>query len=71
MPYCQFNGGESFHCFTTMTATARPFTVVADGGACVTYCSSLKGAIRSAKNFSPLFTSLVIRHNFELVKVIR
>jgi hypothetical protein len=54
-----------------MTATARPFTVVADGGACVTYCSSLKGAIRSAKNFSPLFTSLVIRHNFDVVKVIR
>lgn len=54
-----------------MTNTPRPFTVIADGGACITYCSSLKGAIRSAKNFSPDFKSLVIRHNFDLVKVIR
>ncbi len=49
----------------------RPFTVIADGGACITYCASLKGAIRSAKNFSPDFKSLVIRHNFDVVKVVR
>ena len=54
-----------------MTYNPRPFTVSADGGACVTYCASLKGAIRSAKNFSHDFKSLVIRHNFDVVKVIR
>lgn len=54
-----------------MTNTARPFTVVADHGDCVTHCSSLKGAMRSAKGFAPSFTSIVIRHNGELVKVVR
>ena len=54
-----------------MTTTARPFTVVADHGDCVTHCTSLKGAMRSAKGFAPSFTSIVIRHNGELVKVVR
>jgi hypothetical protein len=54
-----------------MTNTARPFTVVADHGDCVTHCSSLKGAMRSAKGFALSFTSIVIRHNGELVKVVR
>ena len=56
---------------TTMQVNLRPFTVVADHGACVTYCKTLEGALRSAKNFSPMFNSLVIRHNLDLVKVIR
>lgn len=49
----------------------RPFSVVADWGACVTHCKTLKGAIRSAEGFSPVFQSIVIRHNGETVKVIR
>ena len=53
------------------TTTARPFTVVADDGACVTHCSTLAGAVRSAKRFAPSFASLVIRHNGEVVRVIR
>jgi hypothetical protein len=51
--------------------TARPFTVVADDGACVTHCTTLKGAVRSARGFSPDFASLVIRHKGETVRVIR
>ncbi len=55
-----------------MKPTSRPFTVVADGdGRCMTHCSSLQGAIRSAKGFSPTFTSIAILKNGEVVKVIR
>jgi hypothetical protein len=53
------------------TNTARPFAVVANGGECITHCKNLQGAIRSAKGFAPSFTSIVIRHNGEVVKVIR
>ena len=52
------------------TNTARPFVVVADGQA-NTHCKTLQGAIRSAKGFAPCWTSIVIRHNGEVVKVIR
>jgi hypothetical protein len=51
----------------------RPFLVYgksSDGG-CKTHCGSLKGAERSAKGFAPCYTSLVIYHNGEMVKVIR
>ena len=54
-----------------MTSTSRPFTVVANGGQCTTHCKSLQGAIRSSKGFAPIFTSIVIQHNGEIVKVIR
>lgn len=54
-----------------MASTTRPFAVVADNGACITHCTSLQGAVRSAKGFAPSFTSIVIRHNGEVVKVIR
>jgi hypothetical protein len=54
-----------------MTNTSRPFTVVANGGQCTTHCKSLQGAIRSSKGFAPIFTSIVIQHNGEIVKVIR
>ena len=55
-----------------MTA-ARPFLVVAHSpqGCGQTHCASLKGAERSAKGFAPCYTSIVIRHNGEVVKVIR
>lgn len=53
------------------TNTTRPFAVVANGGECITHCKNLQGAIRSAKGFAPSFTSIVIRHNGEVVKVIR
>jgi hypothetical protein len=54
-----------------MTRT-RDFTVIATGdGVSMTHCTSLQGAIRSAKGFAPCFTSIVIRHNGEVVKVIR
>jgi hypothetical protein len=53
-------------------STSRPFTVHAQGdGVCMTHCSTLAGAIRSAKKFAPSFTSIVIRHNGEVVKVVR
>jgi hypothetical protein len=52
------------------TNTPRPFVVVADGQA-NTHCKTLQGAIRSAKGFAPCWTSIVIRHNGEVVKVIR
>ena len=54
-----------------MATITKPFAVVADGGACITHSKSLQGAIRSAKGFAPTFTSIVIRHNGEVVKVIR
>lgn len=56
-----------------MINTTRPFAVVADGKrwACITHCKNLQGAIRIAKGFAPSFTSIVIRHNGEVVKVIR
>jgi hypothetical protein len=55
-----------------MTNTTRSFTVHALGdGVCMTHCKTLAGAIRSAKGFAPCFTSIVIRHNSEVVKVIR
>ena len=55
-----------------MKTTARPFTVVADGeGRCMTHCSSLQSAVRSAKGFSSTFTSIVILKNGEVVRVIR
>lgn len=54
------------------TTTARPFTVVAQGdGVCMTHCTTLAGAVRSARGFAPCFTSIVIRHNGEVVRVIR
>lgn len=55
-----------------MATATRDFTVIADGdGRCMTHCTSLQGAIRSAKGFAPTFTSIVIRHKGEVVKVIR
>jgi hypothetical protein len=57
------------------TTKARSFTVVAastpDAASCMTHCSSLAGAIRSAKGFHPSFTSIVIRHDGEVIKVVR
>lgn len=53
------------------TTNTRPFAVVADHGACITHCTTLAGAIRSAKGFGPGFRSIVIRHNGEVVRVIR
>ena len=63
-----------------MAYANRPFTVLAtvenpaNPRACsvsMTHCASLAGAIRSAKGFAPCYTSLVILHNDEVVKVIR
>jgi hypothetical protein len=56
-----------------MAYANRPFTVIGhDGfGQTTTHCASLQGAVRSAKGFAPSFTSLVICHNGEVVKVIR
>lgn len=54
------------------TTRTRDFTVIANGdGVCMTHCTTLAGAVRSAKGFAPSFTSIVIRHNGEVVKVIR
>jgi hypothetical protein len=53
------------------TTRTRDWAVVADDGACVTYCTSLAGAKRSAKGFNPAFQSLVIKHKGEIVQVIR
>ena len=52
-------------------SAARPFLVAGNPGGCQTRCASLKGAERSAKGFAPVYTSLVIYHNGEVVKVIR
>lgn len=58
-----------------MASKTRDFTVVAGStphaASCMTHCSSLAGAIRSAKGFHPSFTSIVIRHKGEVVKVVR
>jgi len=54
-----------------MAKNVKPFAVVADGGACITHCASLAGAIRSARGFAPSFTSIVIRHDGQTVRVIR
>ena len=54
-----------------MKNNTKPFAVVADGGACITHCTSLAGAIRSARGFAPSFASIIIRHNGETVKVVR
>ncbi len=56
-----------------MTNANRPFTVRAQDseGVATTHCATLQGAIRSAEGFAPCFTSLVILHNGEVVKVIR
>ena len=54
------------------TTRTRDFTVIANGdGVCMTHCTTLAGAVRSAKGFAPSFTSIVIRHKGEVVKVIR
>ena len=55
------------------TTKTRDFTVVATGanGGCMTHCTSLAGAVRSAKGFAPSFASIVIHHKGEVVKVIR
>ena len=57
------------------TTKTRDFTVVAastpDAASCMTHCTSLAGAVRSAEGFHPSFTSIVIRHKGEVVKVIR
>lgn len=54
------------------TTKTRDFTVIATGdGVSMTHCTSLAGAVRSAKGFAPCFTSIVIRHKGEVVKVIR
>jgi len=57
-----------------MTNTSpRPFTVVGNsvGGQCTTHCKTLQGAIRSSKKFAPIFTSILIECDGEIVKVIR
>lgn len=56
-----------------MATATRDFTVIATDseGVSMSHCTSLQGAIRSAKGFAPTFTSIVIRHKGEVVKVIR
>jgi len=57
-----------------MTNTSpRPFIVVGNsvGGQCTTHCKTLQGAIRSSKKFAPIFTSIFIECDGEIVKVIR
>jgi hypothetical protein len=55
------------------TTKTRDFAVIAtdNEGVSTSHCTSLAGAVRSAKGFAPCFTSIVIRHKGEVVKVIR